>query len=1035
MKKLLYSLLTLAAALTVASCQQELEGGSVHDDGTLVDATFSVSLGTQTKAFADGTTVDKLYAGIYEIKGTDTYEHVTHTDTPVAISEKAGSVSFTGKIKRGHSYKIVFWAQKDGAPYTLAWDPAPTVTVTTTGDANDETRDAFYGEYLTNEVTGNIVLTDPVTLKRPFAQVNVLVPNANVADFTAGSLVSEMTVANAPTVLNLATKETSSLDDYSFSSAAIAETAFESYATTHKYVAMNYVLVDQTATDLRYNVTFKVSTSAQTTGDTPKSVANTPLKPNGRTNIVGNIFAEDFDITVPVIIGNDPASEHVVTTVTVTVGQTEANAVEVNTATATRIDVAVNHPINTAEEAPTFSYDPEGVATAVWVIDDATAGTGHIEVTANVANGTTKITATFPAVTKAVYSAQTAEFWVTVGDGINVADKEVVEQSVSFGDTKSKEVIIGTSCELGEYSDLPAPTAANLAPNSALVYSLGDGTTADAFTLTETGVLTINARGKAEVVATAPQVETPDKIYSPASDTFTLTVKERLTNPDTQATVNGNSIVLTWTVDSQAVSYRIEYLLESEDVSASEHVISDIDKAVGTYTMENMSADTYFLQVVAVAPENSFYANASDVDLIEITVSAPVETNTIADIIKQITSTDSSNPSSYSANLAGAVVSYVNGKNVYLEDASGAILLFMENSGLTAGQTISGTISGTGYLYNGLPEITALGTDYTAAAGGAIPETTVTLAELLANYDNYISRRIKLEGVTVTDGITASDRDGTISQSNSSIAVRSQISSNGPALDANTIGDFITFPAIYNTNKQLSYFEVGQFTQTGIVPVLSAPDSATVNADVASYTWNITSNTAWTITPGTGVTATPASGNGNAEVTLTFDANTTNEAKTLTATASAEGCEDVTITITQNGTGTVITTKTYTLTITTASLGDGAGSGTNGYTKYNGSYDLTATATDGSTMTVSITTNQVMPNSSKLQFQKNTGYIINTTDLGSIDSITIADVDDLSKVIGSSEHPGTGTTGGFFTVSNATNGARSTSSIEIVFTK
>ena len=47
MKKLFYFLFTLAAALGVASCQLDKIGGPANpDDGTLVDATFSMVLGT-----------------------------------------------------------------------------------------------------------------------------------------------------------------------------------------------------------------------------------------------------------------------------------------------------------------------------------------------------------------------------------------------------------------------------------------------------------------------------------------------------------------------------------------------------------------------------------------------------------------------------------------------------------------------------------------------------------------------------------------------------------------------------------------------------------------------------------------------------------------------------------------------------------------------------------------------------------------------------------------------------------------------------
>ena len=59
----------------------------------------------------------------------------------------------------------------------------------------------------------------------------------------------------------------------------------------------------------------------------------------------------------------------------------------------------------------------------------------------------------------------------------------------------------------------------------------------------------------------------------------------------------------------------------------------------------------------------------------------------------------------------------------------------------------------------------------------------------------------------------------------------------------------------------------------------------------------------WTITPGPGVTASVTSGNGNADITLAFAANTGSTAATYTATVSAAGCDDVTITITQQGAG------------------------------------------------------------------------------------------------------------------------------------
>lgn len=176
-----------------------------------------------------------------------------------------------------------------------------------------------------------------------------------------------------------------------------------------------------------------------------------------------------------------------------------------------------------------------------------------------------------------------------------------------------------------------------------------------------------------------------------------------------------------------------------------------------------------------------------------------------------LVSTDSSNPSAYKAVLpeGKAVVSYVNGNNAYIEDESGAVLLYKKSHGLVAGQTVSGTVSGSGYLYSGLPEITSL-EGAQVADGGTIPCTEVTIADLLKDYDSYLSRRIIIKDVTVTDGIDGSDRDGVIEQDGKTVAVRAQ--SKTLSLPADSKGALIVFPSTYNGKKQLSFYANDMFT-------------------------------------------------------------------------------------------------------------------------------------------------------------------------------------------------------------------------------
>ena len=787
MKKLFLFLMTAAAVMAASSCQKEIGEGPIAD-GTKVDATFSIDLGAATKAFADGTTVDKLYAGIYELGAADEFTWIAdNADAPIAISAGAASVTFNGKIALGKSYKVVFWAQKEGAPYAIDWAKSattgPTVTVTPTGAANDEVRDAFFGMYETGAVTGSIDLTgSPVTLKRPFSQVNVLVPTANFVDATA-AITSSMSIAQAPTVLNLATKETSDPADWTFSAAAIDEAAFGNYASTHKYVAMNYVLVDQIATDARYAVTFSVTSGTQSVSD--KALANIPLKPNGRTNIVGNVFDSNFNITVPVIIDPGTGTEQELTTVTVAVGQTPGDAVVLDAGynadpsqrTAIPVEVVVNHPIEVEADKPQITVDPATVATAEWNLT-----TGKLDVTPLVANGNAVITLVFPAVTKTEYSAATVELYVKVGNGVNAAPKQ--DQTLTFANER-EDATLGSSYTLQAVSG--AQTDVTYTSSNAAVATI-EGTT-----------VTLVGAGETTITATAAEDET----YNSATATYTLAVS---------------------------------------------------------------------------APATPDFTTISE--------------------IKGLLSTESA---TFSGTLSDAVVSFIaSTSDAVIKDATGSILYHKETGhGLLQGQTISGDVIVEAVVYNGINEITDLAATV-EGEGSAVEPELVTLNELSQDYAKYESAYVKVVGVT---SLTTTTTKGNITgrQDATDYIIYTNVAIPVNAGDVFTAEGTITR---YNVTEELKIWKTSDLTVTTPAPVLSAtPATTTVAATATSVTWTITSNTDWTITPGAGVTPSTTSGNGNAEVTLSFAANESSDAVTYTATATADGCPDVTITITQNGTG------------------------------------------------------------------------------------------------------------------------------------
>ncbi len=136
-------------------------------------------------------------------------------------------------------------------------------------------------------------------------------------------------------------------------------------------------------------------------------------------------------------------------------------------------------------------------------------------------------------------------------------------------------------------------------------------------------------------------------------------------------------------------------------------------------------------------------------------------------------------------------------------------------------------------------------------------------------------------------------------------------------------------------------------TQTGTVILSVSPATVSLAAaSGASGTFNITSNTAWTISDdGAWLTVSPVSGSNNSAVTVTAgSANTSATARSATVTISASGAPNQTVTVTQAG--------ILILTSSPSSVLLGSASGSNGI--FNITSNLSWTVTDdGSWLTVS----------------------------------------------------------------------------------
>ena len=399
MKKFIYSVIGLATLLLAAGCQREVNGGR---DGDLVDASFSVSLeGLQTKAYSDGTSATKLQVLVYNSKGY--LENVSKLNETINISTTVNL-----KLVKGETYDIVFWAQDPTCTaYTIDKTNAK-LTVTTTGDANDEKRDAFYNEITFGPVEGPI--NETVKLHRPFAQINVL---DNINDWNAAvdnsiNFTGSSMKVKAPNALNLKSGEASGEVEYTFNVKTIDPDADSKYpilskdgTKAYKYIAMNYILAgDKALQDVNFGVYRDNETDALYSTEVP----NVPYQRNFRTIIIGNIFAVDGVFNVIIVPeyetpdynvmlgGGDPQT--ITANATAPIASADGYSYNADTQTGTVSTVAGN-TLNFAGAVTSNSpFDPEYYSsnTAVGTIDKTTGAFTAV------AAGTTVVTIHYNAV-------------------------------------------------------------------------------------------------------------------------------------------------------------------------------------------------------------------------------------------------------------------------------------------------------------------------------------------------------------------------------------------------------------------------------------------------------------------------------------------------------------------------------------------------------------------------------------------------------------------------------------------------------------
>lgn len=309
MKKVLYLSAIALTSLIATSCSSEEVAPVDNDDMTTL--TVKLPADMASRAFNSGTQAKNLYVAIYEADGDkkclfSNFGGTTGVNGMEVTNFNGTDLSTTIKVSlvKNKTYDIYCWAQSytmdTNSPYQ--WnetDKSISVTYPTEMTNYDEGRDAFYGK-LTSFQSG-VTANHSITLKRPFAQINVGTSDLQAYKYASGNNapVFGMTVKGAATSVNLDTDAVSGSADAVVATAASSATTFEASVTGLSYLAMGYVLPGEGLMEVDLNVDGDADFATYT---------SVPSQMNYRTNIYGALLTnpEVFNVEIaPAFAGNN----------------------------------------------------------------------------------------------------------------------------------------------------------------------------------------------------------------------------------------------------------------------------------------------------------------------------------------------------------------------------------------------------------------------------------------------------------------------------------------------------------------------------------------------------------------------------------------------------------------------------------------------------------------------------------------------------------------------------------------------------------
>lgn len=299
MKRVIFTLLMMSALLLACSTEKE----TFPIETTEVSFDINIENAPLTRAISDGTGATQLMYGVFNSTGELVIKKTVKDNITELISENGYSMSIT--LTKGQTYNVVFWAQNpDCDVYDVSDDMK--LTIDYEGVNNDELRDAFFGTTGEFKVEGNRTIT--VTLKRPFAQVNVGAFPYDLEfakDHGVNIAVSSATIQGVANQLDMLTGEASGEVEVEYSLNTIptedlvVDVNEDGKTEVYAYLSMSYLLASAEKTTHDMSFVF-----AETNGTNPIDFSDgldyVPIQRNWRTNIVGQILTGDISFNIKI---------------------------------------------------------------------------------------------------------------------------------------------------------------------------------------------------------------------------------------------------------------------------------------------------------------------------------------------------------------------------------------------------------------------------------------------------------------------------------------------------------------------------------------------------------------------------------------------------------------------------------------------------------------------------------------------------------------------------------------------------------------